>query len=123
MAKKVVVIKKSTPVKVVAPVKKASPVKKIEPVKVAAKVKKTIPIKKVQPTATSGKSKKVVNAALAEHKIAAKHHEVAAKHHYEAAKHIEAGNIQKAKESTEKAHGIMGLLERMKEKISNYYNS
>ena len=71
----------------------------------------------------SSKNKKAIHPALAEHKIAAKHHEEAAKFHYEAVKHLETGNHQKAKESTDKAHGIMSLLSKIREKISNYYNS
>jgi len=39
------------------------------------------------------------------HKKAAHHHEEAAKHHHEAAKHHEAGNHEKATQSTVKAHG------------------
>jgi hypothetical protein len=123
MAKKLVAIKKAVPTKVVAPVKKTASKKKAEPIKVTASVKKVTPIKKVQPTATSGKSKRAINPALAEHKIAVKHLETATKYHYDAMNHLESGNHQKAKESTEKAHGIMGLLEKMKEKISNFYNS
>jgi len=38
------------------------------------------------------------------HKKAAKHHEDAAKHHNDAAKHHEAGNHNKAAESTVKAN-------------------
>jgi len=121
--KKVVEIKKAAPIKVVASGKNAVLIKKTIPAKIAAPIKKVMPIKKVRPTATVGKSKKAISPALTEHKIAVKHHETAAKHHYDAMNHLESGNHQKAKESTEKAHGIMGLLEKMKEKISNYYNS
>ncbi len=38
------------------------------------------------------------------HKKAAEHHELAAKFHHEAAKHHDAGNHEKAFESTIKAH-------------------
>lgn len=123
MAKKVVAIKKAAPTKVVASGKKAAPIKKKEPVKMSAPVKKSTSIKKMQPAANPGKSKNAIGSALTEHKIAVKHHETAAKHHYDAMNHLESGNHKKAKESLERAHGIMGLLERMKEKISNYYNS
>lgn len=39
------------------------------------------------------------------HKTAAKHHQEAAKHHLDAAKHHEAGNHDKASDSTIKAQG------------------
>src|ERR1022692_3918588 len=119
MAKKVVTIKKTAHAKAVAPVKKVTSMKKTEPVKKTTPLKKETPIKKVQSKATSSKNQKAINTALVEHKIAVKHHETAAKYHYDAMNHLESGNSQKAKESTEKAHGIMGLLEKMKEKISN----
>ena|SRR5579872_2422874 len=46
-----------------------------------------------------------VQKGIENHKTAAKHHEEAAKHLHDAAKHHEAGNHEKASESTIKAHG------------------
>ena len=59
------------------------------------------PIKKVQTTITAAENLK----GIENHKKAAKHLETAAKHHLDAAKHHEAGNHEKACESTVKAHG------------------
>jgi hypothetical protein len=46
-----------------------------------------------------------IHKGVENHKTAAKHHEAAAKHHHEAVKHHEAGNHEKAAESTVKANG------------------
>jgi hypothetical protein len=43
------------------------------------------------------------------HKLAAKHLQQSAEHHTEAAMHHEAGNHEKASESTVKAHGHQSL--------------
>ena len=54
------------------------------------------------------------------HKTAAKHHEEAAKNHHEAAKHYEAGDHQKAAQSTITAQGHHTLAtEAMKEHSKN----
>lgn len=45
-----------------------------------------------------------VKASTESHKKAAEHHEAAAKCHLDAVKHHEAGNHEKAYESTVKAH-------------------
>ncbi|MCX6350960.1 MAG: hypothetical protein NTX03_03760 [Bacteroidetes bacterium] len=55
------------------------------------------------------------------HKTAAKHHEEAAKHHLDAAKHHEAGNHEKASESTIKAYGHHALAsEHQKEDVKHH---
>ena len=66
-------------------------------------------------TAAIAKESKIkMNAAQVKstvllHKKAANHFDEAAKHHTEAAKHVEAGNHEKAEESTVKAHGHHSL--------------
>jgi len=55
------------------------------------------------------------------HKKAAQHHEAAAKHHLDAAKHHEAGNHDKASQSTIKAHGQHVLAgERLREDTKHH---
>ncbi len=60
----------------------------------------TTPIKKQSPVTAEDNKKGIEN-----HKKAASHFEAAAQHHQDAAKHHEAGNHEKASESTIKAHG------------------
>ena len=59
------------------------------------------PVKKEQSNGSSPENQK----GIKNHKTAAKHHQEAAKHHLDAAKHHEAGDHDKAFESTIKAHG------------------
>ncbi len=55
------------------------------------------------------------------HKLAASHLESAAKHHLDAAKHHEAGNHEKAAESTIAAHGHQSLAnDAQKEDVKNH---
>lgn len=61
----------------------------------------TTPIKKEQTNGSSTENHK----GIENHRKAAKHHEEAAKHHHDAAKHHEAGNHDKACDSTLKAQG------------------
>ena len=61
----------------------------------------TSTIKKEQSNGSSAEIQK----GIENHKKAATHFEAAAKHHNDAAKHHEAGNHEKASESTVKAHG------------------
>lgn len=61
----------------------------------------TTPIK----NKTNIEAENLNSKTIANHNNAAKHHESAAKEHREAAKNHEAGNHDKAFESTVKAHG------------------
>jgi hypothetical protein len=66
---------------------------------------KEAPVKAEKTTISPAENQK----GIENHKTAAKHHEEAAKHHIEAAKQHEAGNHEKAAESTVKAQGHSSL--------------
>jgi hypothetical protein len=62
-----------------------------------------------------------IQKGIENHKQAAQHLQEAAKHHLDAAKHHEAGNTEKACESTVKAHGQVCLAgELQKEDAKNH---
>jgi len=75
------------------------------------------PIKKEQANGSAVDVQKGID----NHKKAAKHLEEASKHHLQAAKHHEAGNHDKASDSTVKAHGHTCLAnECQKEDTKNH---
>jgi hypothetical protein len=55
------------------------------------------------------------------HKTAATHYAAAAKHHTDAVSHIEAGNHEKANESTVKAHGHKVLASEAHKEVSKHH--
>ena len=104
--------KKTTkaPVKKIVALSKSKKMETLNPPKM--KVVAT-PAKKKMTTAVSGENK----TGIQNHKTAIKHHEEAVKHHREAVKHHEAGNHKKAAESKAKAHGFLGFLSGLWEKM------
>ena len=100
----------------------AVPAKKTVAASTNKKVVKKAPVKKnVVEIADKKPGTKTVlvpsSNIIQHHKDAIKHHEEAASHHRDVIKHFEAGDHKKAAESRVKAHGFLGFITGLWEKM------